>query len=57
MTCFIEKYGLLAKQQYGFSKKRSCVHAFIKITDFTRTDFTRNTVDKKCFGLAFYVDF
>ena len=52
MICFIEKYGLLAKQQYGFRKKRSCVHAMIKMTDFMR-----NTVDKKCYGLALYVDF
>ena len=52
MICFIEKYGLLAKQQYGFRKERSCVHAIIKITDFMR-----NTVGKKCYCLALYVDF
>ena len=52
MICFFEKYGLLAKQQYGFRKKRSCVHATIEIKDFLR-----NTVEKKCYGLAFYVDF
>ena len=52
MICFIEKFGLLAKQQNGFCKKRSCVHAIIKITDFMR-----NTVCKKCYFLAFYVDF
>ena len=30
MIYFIEKYGLLAKQQYGFHKKRSSVHAILK---------------------------
>ena len=42
----------LQNNSMGFVKKRSCVHAIIKITDFMR-----NTVDKKCYGLALYYDF
>ena len=49
MVQFFINRKLFASEQFGFRKKRSCVHAISTVTDYIREKIDKKSTDQACF--------